>query len=58
MKRRRITLVTLLGILVATATAALAQRLVTPLDSNLEALTEDFNAREQQPRLVVILSPT
>jgi hypothetical protein len=58
MKRKWITLVALFGVLVATATAALAQRLVTPLESNLETLTEDFNAREGQPRLVVILSPT
>lgn len=58
MRQKRSIWIALLGALLATATTAWAQRLVTPLESNLETLTSDFNARKGKPRLVVILSPT
>ena len=46
-------------IVLGTATdVSVAQRLVTPLETDLRPLVSDFNARRSVPRLVVILSPT
>jgi hypothetical protein len=58
MRKAFVMLSATLSLLAAAAGSSFAQRLVTPLGPDLEALVSDFNGQSNVPRLLVILSPT
>jgi hypothetical protein len=58
MKKLLASVATICALFIVGESSVLAQRLVTPLQAGLQPLVSDFDARQNSPRLVVILSPT
>ena len=58
MKKLLVLLVATFAVVGASRGHLFAQRLVTPLNADLQPLVSEFNARSEDPRLVIILSPT